>query len=81
MEPHLFRSTSASATNADCTFRVPALTRATTRLSAATRNSFWCSPLHDTEIETLVAEHEQYWVVRKTGEAGEYVEHLDPRSR
>ena len=39
-------------------------------------------PLHYTpEIEELVVEEDGYWIVRKTGEAGEYVEHLDPRSR
>jgi hypothetical protein len=29
----------------------------------------------------LVVEDDAYWIVRKTGEAGEYVEQLDPRSR
>jgi len=29
----------------------------------------------------LVLKEDAYWVVRKTGEAGEYVEQLDPRSR
>ena len=39
-------------------------------------------PLHYTpEIEELVEETETYWIVRKVGEAGAYVEHLDPRSR
>jgi hypothetical protein len=39
-------------------------------------------PLHYTpEVETLVAEEDSYWLVRKTGEAGDYVEQLDPRSR
>ena len=39
-------------------------------------------PLHYTpEVEDLVAEEESYWVVRKSGEAGDYVEQLDPRSR
>jgi hypothetical protein len=39
-------------------------------------------PLHFTpEVETLVTKTEDYWLVRKTGEAGEYVEKLDPRSR
>jgi hypothetical protein len=28
-----------------------------------------------------VIQEETYWVVRKTGEAGEYVEQLNPRSR
>ena len=34
-----------------------------------------------TAVEDLVEENEAYWVVVKTGEAGEYVEHLDPRGR
>jgi hypothetical protein len=34
-----------------------------------------------TEVEDLVLEKDTYWVVRKTGEAGEYVEGPDPRSR
>ena len=39
-------------------------------------------PLHYTpEVEDLVAEEDSYWIVRKSGEAGEYVEALDPRSR
>lgn len=39
-------------------------------------------PLHYTpEVEDLVVEDDAYWIVRKTGEAGEYVEQLDPRSR
>jgi hypothetical protein len=28
-----------------------------------------------------VIQEETYWVVKKTGDAGEYVERLDPRSR
>jgi hypothetical protein len=39
-------------------------------------------PVHYTpEVEDLVLKEDAYWVVRKTGEAGEYVEQLDPRSR
>jgi hypothetical protein len=42
---------------------------------------FVVRPDHFTpEIETLVAEHETHWVVRKSGEEGEFVEQLDPRS-
>ncbi len=33
------------------------------------------------EVEELVLSTDTYWVVRKAGEAGEYVEHLDRRSR
>ena len=39
-------------------------------------------PVHYTpEVEELVLEESAYWIVRKTGEAGEYVERLDPRGR
>ena len=39
-------------------------------------------PLHYTpEVEELVTENADFWVVRKTGDAGDYVEKLDPRSR
>ena len=39
-------------------------------------------PLHYTpEVEDLVIEEDDYWVVRKTGEAGEFVDRLDSRSR
>jgi hypothetical protein len=29
----------------------------------------------------MVTENEGYWIVRKVGEAGDYVEELDPRSQ
>ena len=32
------------------------------------------------EIEDLIAKSDSHWVVRKSGDAGEFVEHLDPRS-
>ena len=67
--------------NADCTFRVR-LDPSDYEAVRSDAKQFLVLPLHYTpEIETLVAQHERYWVVRKTGEAGEYVEHLDPRSR
>ena len=67
--------------NADCTFRVN-LTVATYEAIRADSRKFVVLPLHYTpEVEDLVEENETYWVVVKTGEAGEYVEHLDPRSR
>jgi hypothetical protein len=34
---------------------------------------------HLPEIEQVVVESAEYWVVEKKGEAGEYAEHLDPR--
>ena len=39
-------------------------------------------PHHYTpEIEELVVKEADYWIVRKEGEAGDYVEKLDPRGR
>jgi hypothetical protein len=67
--------------NADCTFRVTLTAAEYARVRADPRQ-FFVLPLHFTpEVETLVAENESYWIVRKTGEAGDYVEQLDPRSR
>jgi len=67
--------------NADCTFRItlPLGVYETIRADA---KQFVVLPLHYTpEIEDLVVQNETYWVVTKTGETGEYVEQLDPRSR
>lgn len=67
--------------NADCTFRIT-LPPSVYESVRADPQQFLVLPLHYTpEIEELVLEEEAYWVVRKTGETGEYVEHLDPRSR
>ena len=67
--------------NADCTFRI-ALPLSAYETIRADPKQFVVLPLHYTpEIEDLVVEDETYWIVRKSGEAGEYVEHLDPRSR
>ena len=67
--------------NVDCTFRI-SLSPAQYEAVRADPKQFVVLPLHYTpEIETLTAENESYWLVRKTGEAGEYVEKLDPRSR
>ena len=67
--------------NSDCTFRV-SLPIATYEAVRADPRQFVVLPDHYTpEVEELVEENETYWVVVKTGEAGEYVEHLDPRGR
>ena len=67
--------------NADCTFRL-VLTKAQYEGVRADPTQFVVLPLHFTpEVETLVSENEGYWIVRKTGEAGDYAEALDPRSR
>ena len=67
--------------NPDCTFRIR-LDPADYEAVRSDPRQFVVLPLHYTpEVETLAAKRESYWVVRKTGEAGTYVEHLDPRSR
>jgi hypothetical protein len=67
--------------NADCTFRLT-LPISTYESIRADPKQFVVLPLHYTpEVEELVVEGDTHWVVRKTGEAGEYVEHLDPRGR
>ena len=67
--------------NVDCTFRLT-LPIAVYEAVRSDPRQFVVLPDHYTpEVETLVLEEETHWVVRKTGDAGEYVEHLDPRSR
>jgi hypothetical protein len=67
--------------NADCTFRVR-LTHSQYASVRADPKQFVVLPLHYTpEVETLVTKNDGHWLVRKTGEAGEYVAELDPRSR
>jgi hypothetical protein len=67
--------------NAECTFRMEVDPE---EYEAVRRDptNFLVLPVHFTpEIEELVEERGSYWIVRKTGEAAEYVAHLDPRSR
>ena len=67
--------------NAACTFRLTLPIEVYESVRADPRQ-FVVLPLHYTpEVEELVAEESAYWIVRKTGEAGEYVDHLDPRGR
>ena len=67
--------------NADCTFRLTVPIAVYEAIRADPRQ-FAVLPHHYTpEVEELVVQEETHWVVRKTGEAGEYVEQLDPRSR
>ena len=67
--------------NRDCTFHI-SLPLSVYESVRAESTQFIVLPLHYTpEVEDLVAEEETYWVVRKTGEAGDYVTQLDPRSR
>jgi len=67
--------------NPDCTFQIT-LTRAQYENVRSDPTQFAVLPLHFTpEIETLVRESEGYWIVKKIGEAADYVEEVDPRSR
>jgi hypothetical protein len=67
--------------NADCTFKLSLPLGAYEDIRSDPRQ-FIVLPLHYTpEIEDLVVERETYWIVRKSGEAGEYAEQIDPRSR
>ena len=67
--------------NSDCTFQIT-LTLAQYEEVRADPTQFAVLPLHFTpEIETLVSRNEGYWIVKKIGEAAEYVEAVDPRSR
>jgi len=79
--PHIPYEFLCECANADCTFRI-ALTLETYEAVRADGAQFVVLPDHYTpEVEDLVIEEDAYWVVRKTGEAGEYVEQMDPRSR
>ena len=70
--------------NADCTFTS---SRSPLRAYEAVRADpkqfvVLPAPLHAGEVEELVAEKPAYWIVRgKQGEAGDYVEKLNPRGR
>ena len=67
--------------NADCTFRIT-LPLSVYESVRADARQFVVLPLHYTpEVEELVVEEPSYWVVRKTGDAGDYVDQLDPRTR
>ena len=67
--------------NVDCTFRIT-LSRQEYERVRSDPKQFVVLPDHYTpEIEDLVVQHETHWIVRKQGDAGEYVEQLDPRSR
>ena len=67
--------------NADCTFRL-SLPPAVYETVREDPRQFVVLPLHYTpEVEDLVLKEDTYWIVRKTGDAGEYVEQLDPRGR
>jgi len=74
--------TTDGCTDLDGSRRLVALTPAEYASVRADGKQFVVLPDHWTpEIETLVLREERYWVVRKNGEAGAYVEATDPRSR
>jgi hypothetical protein len=67
--------------NPDCTFRIRLPLSVYEKVRADSKQ-FIVLPLHYTpEIEDLAIREETYWVVRKTGEAGDHVDDLDPRDR
>jgi hypothetical protein len=67
--------------NADCTFHVHLAVREYESVRKDP-TQFAVLPEHYTpEIEELLARHERFWIVKKTGDAGRYVTGLDPRSR
>lgn len=67
--------------NKDCTFHVPLATSEYEAIRGDPQQ-FFVLPGHVTpEVEVIVLETASYTVVRKTGDAGRYVEELDPRSR
>lgn len=67
--------------NSDCTFQIT-LTLAEYEAVRADPTQFAVLPLHFTpEIESLVSQNKGYWIVKKIGEAADYVEAIDPRSR
>ena len=79
--PHVPYEFLCECANADCTFRIT-LPIATYEAVRADPKQFVVLPDHYTpEVENLVVQEETYWVVKKTGDAGKYVEQLDPRSR
>ena len=72
-------SASARTPTARSGSRLPLATYEAVRADA---KQFVVLPDHYTpEVEDLVIKEDTYWVVRKTGDAGEYVEQMDPRSR
>jgi hypothetical protein len=67
--------------NKDCTFRI-SLRLVDYEKIRSDPKQFVVRPDHFTpEVETIVLKTDAFWVVRKSGEVGAYVEQLDPRSR
>jgi hypothetical protein len=67
--------------NADCSMQVAA-TIAEYEAVRAYPTRFLVVPEHwFPEVETVAEKSDTWWVIEKHGEAGRFVEHLDPRSR
>ena len=67
--------------NADCSIQLPA-TIAEYEAVRAHSTRFLVAPEHWLpEIETIAQKSDAWWVIEKHGDAGEFVEHLDPRGR
>jgi hypothetical protein len=67
--------------NPDCTFQIT-LGASEYEAVRVDPRQFVVLPGHYMpEIEDLVTETDRYWIVRKVGAEGEFVEKLDPRSR
>jgi hypothetical protein len=67
--------------NPDCTFQV-ALSESEYEAVRADPRQFFVLPEHYLpQIENVVTETDRYWIVKKIGDEGAYVERLDPRSR
>jgi len=67
--------------NPDCTFQI-SLGASEYEAVRVDPRQFVVLPEHYVpEIEDLVTKADRYWIVRKVGEEGAFVEKLDPRSR
>ncbi len=67
--------------NADCTFKIT-LNGGEYETVRSDPTQFLVLPMHYTpEIEDLVEQNSEYWIVRKVGEDGAYAAALDPRAR
>jgi hypothetical protein len=81
LDPDVVYEFGCECANADCTFRI-GLSLWSYEAVRADARQFLVLPLHYTpEVEDLVVEEDSHWIVRKKGEAGEYVDRLDPCSR
>jgi hypothetical protein len=67
--------------NTDCTMQVPA-TLAVYEAVRASGRRFLVRPEHVIpEAEAVVERTDEWWVIEKLGDAGEFAERLDPRGR